>query len=141
MKFTNAMSAPFAGALLLILTACSSAGGIRSASCPDGQGSAEINAALKTFQAEHKDDIREIRQSEQFIGGETVHGRMQRAKAITALERLADDFESDVVSTINAVETGCASDIDAGELFLDYLKREGVGRTAREWAEPLAAGL
>lgn len=141
MKFTYAMSAPLAGALVFLLSACASSGGVGSADCASGQSLGEINNALKAFQADHKSDIREIRLSEQFIGGETVHGRMQRARAVTALERLAYDFQSDVVSRIDASETDCASNLDAGEMFLDYLKREGVGRTAREWAEPLAAGL
>lgn len=100
-----------------------------------------MTSSLKSFAVRNRADIRTLQKATQYLGGESVSGKMQIVFAVDALSRLVEAFGDDVVPEITAISDQCGSTDDVKAVFLDFLKDEGVGDKVLQWVEGLSIDL
>lgn len=102
---------------------------------------ARIDQVVNVYARENRRDISDIKRAAQYLRGDTANGAMQLVFAVSALERLVDNFQADVVPEVQSISQQCGTTENVRELFFDFLKDEGVNREVLKWAENLAPAL
>ena len=96
---------------------------------------ARVESSLKSYAIKNRNDIRRLKQVSQYLGGDSVHGNMQIVFGLEALTRMVSSFEDDVMPELSAISKQCGSSNDVRDVFLDFLKDQGVSQKVLKWIE------
>ena len=120
------------GVSLIAVTGCAS---VNVDPCSRAGIQNRLAPELAQFARENRSDINEIKKAAAFIGGETRTGGMQIAFAARSLRNIADNFETDIVPELVDISLQCDADKHMKEVFIDYLRDEGVSGKVLDWVD------
>lgn len=114
------------------LAACTS---LSADPCSKAGIEARIGSSLRQFARNNRSDLNEVKKAASYLDGESTFGAMKLAFAVSALKRVADEFEADIVPEINAITQQCESSEPLKDVFVDFLKDEGLNSKVIKWVE------
>ncbi len=127
------MSAPLCG-LLVGLGACAS---VEPEPCTPQWVDWQKERIFDPFVSEYRREISSLRDLQGNLDQPGMMTAFQMAGLIEKLPRMAEDFRSNVVPSIQAAVATCSQPEKASTLLADMLRREGVGDDVLVWVETL----
>ncbi len=124
-----------------LLTAVSACTSVPVDPCSKAGVEQRLSKSLRSYASENRGDLKALKQVTQYLGGESVTGKMQIVFALDALSRLASNFQADVMPEIASISRQCGTTDNVKEVFLDFLRDEGVNGKVLKWVEGLDLSL
>lgn len=94
-----------------------------------------MSRVLSVYARDNRGEINDLKQAASWMDGQTTFGAMKLAFAVQSLRKMVDRFEDDVVPEVQAIALQCQANQPLQDVFIDFLRDEGVKKDVLEWVE------
>tara|TARA_Y100000052_G_scaffold27554_1_gene36241 strand:- start:24405 stop:24830 length:426 start_codon:yes stop_codon:yes gene_type:complete len=128
----RSFSAALAAVSLILTSGCAS---ISVDPCSAEGIQLRVSQSLNSFARQNRADLNEIKQAATYLDGATTTGTMKIAFAARALTRVVGSFREIVAPEIQEIAMQCEVQEPVRDVFVEFLRDEGVNRQVIEWVE------